>query len=165
MRFLLLLLLLSSCYTEKKAERNIDKAQYRFPEVVAKKSAQYYPCESQILRIDTCELVYYKETIDSIDRIIEKLRIDTFKDCKSIRLKLVKSNQVISQLQGIIKNRPPIVRTILVQDTAKLKYLYSEIEKEKVKKEEYRDKYEFNFKIILWFAIALIISILIHFFK
>lgn len=165
MRYFLLLLLLSSCYTEKKAERNIDKAQYKFPEVVAKKSAQYYPCDKQILRIDTCELVYYKETIDSIDRIIEKLRIDTFKDCKSIRSKLVKSNQVISQLQGIIKNRPPIVRTVLVHDTAKLKYLYSEIEKEKVKIEEYRSKYEFNFKIILWFAIALIISILIHFFK
>jgi hypothetical protein len=165
MRYIFILIFLASCFTERKAENQIDKAQYKFPEVVAKKSAQYYPCGKQLLRIDTCEIIEYRETIDSIDRIVERLRIDTFKDCKSVRLKLVKSNQVIKQLREIIKNRPPIVRTILVEDTAKLKFLYSEINKEKSKKEEYQVKYESMSKYTLWFAIALIISLLIHFFK
>ena len=49
MKYIILTLILTSCYSPKFAEKYIDKIQYYHPEVLQKKSTQYYPCGWKIV--------------------------------------------------------------------------------------------------------------------
>lgn len=53
----LLIMCFSSCYTEKKAQEQVNKANDKYPEVVAKLARDIYPC-SEILLPDTITAVH-----------------------------------------------------------------------------------------------------------
>ena len=71
---------LAGCYTAKKAEQQVNKADSKFPEVVAKLARDKYPC-TDLLKPDTA--ILYKDTTvyidcpDSIQATYEVVRTDT----------------------------------------------------------------------------------------
>jgi len=71
---------LTGCYTAKKAEQQVNKANDNFPAVVAKLARDKYPC-TDLLRPDTA--ILYRDTLvyidcpDSIPATFEVVRRDT----------------------------------------------------------------------------------------
>jgi len=156
MRFLILLLILSGCYSVKKAERQMNKAQINFPEVVATKSALWYPC----IPIKTIsDSTQYKSWFDTIN-VLNDLRIDTI--YKADTIELLKYNQRLVYIyRNIYKNLPVIHDTIVKQSMADKTIIQEFI----VDREKAHKKYENSTKLNLWLLIALLISIIVHFFR
>lgn len=64
MRYLIFILLFSSCYTAQKATDQVNKADSKFPEVVAKLARDKYPC-TDLLKSDTA--VIFVDSLIYID--------------------------------------------------------------------------------------------------
>lgn len=86
----LLILILSGCYTAKKAEQQVNKADSKYPEIVAKLARDKYPC-TDILKPDTA--VIWKDTtiyIDCPDSITTTdfgiVRYDTINNIRIIKV-------------------------------------------------------------------------------
>lgn len=60
----LLIMLFSSCYTSQKATQQVNKANDKFPEIVAKMARDKYPC-TDLLKPDTS--VIYQDSLVYID--------------------------------------------------------------------------------------------------
>lgn len=71
---------LTGCYTAKKAEQQVNKANDQFPAVVAKLARDKYPC-TDLLKPDTA--VLYRDTTvyidcpDTVPATFETVRVDT----------------------------------------------------------------------------------------
>lgn len=112
--FIAVVVILASCYTSDKATKQVNKADSKFPEVVAKLARDKYPC-TELLKNDTA--IIFKDTtiwIDCPDTIkgndFEVIRFDTI-------------NKVITKTIRVPVTLP--VRTEIVtrwyEDSAKLK--------------------------------------------
>ncbi len=174
----LILLFFSSCYSSKNAENDIDKAHRKYPELVAKKSSEWFPCGWQVIKIDELDkktadslfnslnenVIILSDTIEKIIRITDTI-ID-YKKIELIRQQLLKSKSIIDGLKVQLQKQPPIVyRSIQVQDSARIYYLDSELNESKRNEIRYRNKYENLLKISIWLIIALGISLFINFYK
>ena len=115
---LTLLLIISGCYTAKKADKAIDKAQRNYPEVVAKKARSLYPCTT--VRIDTAYVQH--DTIIEIPCPEVPIVVDTL----LLRDTLVLSNT--KRVKVPVRVQVP-TRTITkyVEDSAKIYVLNSEL--------------------------------------
>jgi len=115
---LTLLLIISGCYTAKKADKAIDKAQRNYPEVVANKARSLYPCTTT--KQDTTYLTH--DTIIEIPCPEVPIIVDTL---------LLRDTLVISNTKRI--NVPVRVKiptqtiTKYVEDSAKIYVLNSEL--------------------------------------
>ena len=156
MRVIILLLLLSGCYSVKKAERQMNKAQINYPEVVATKSALWYPC---IPIKTTSDSSQYKSWFDTI-KVLNDLRIDTIYQADTIEL--LKYNQRLVYIyRNIYKNLPVIHDTIVKQSMAERTIIEQMISE----REQAHKKYDNSTKLNLWLLMALLISIIAHFFR
>jgi hypothetical protein len=156
MRVIILLLLLSGCYSAKKAERQMNKAQINFPEVVATKSALWYPC---IPIRTTSDSNQYKSWFDTIN-VLNDLRIDTIYQTDTIQL--LKYNQrLVYKYRNIYKTLPVIHDTIVKQSMAEQTIIQQLI----ADREKAHKKYDNSTKLNIWLLIALLISIFAHFFR
>lgn len=175
---LISLFFFASCYTSKNAENDIEKAHQKFPELVAKKSSEWFPCGWQVIKLDEKD----KKLADSLfgelnNRVvilsdtIEKLIIqtDTIIDCSGIekvRQKLIQSKKIIDGLKIQMQKQPPVIyRSIKIQDSARIYYLDSELKEANKNEIRYRNKYEQLLKISIWLIIALGISLFFNFYK
>jgi hypothetical protein len=167
-----------SCYTSKNAENDIEKAHRKYPELVAKKTSEYFPSGWQVMKMDEKD----KRIADSLfgelngrviilSDTIEKLikQTDTIIDCSGIdriRQQLIQSKKIIDGLKiQLQKPTPVIYRSIKIQDSARIYYLDSELNNAKKSELRYRDKYEQLLKISIWLIIALGISLFFNFYK
>jgi hypothetical protein len=156
MRVIILLLLLSGCYSAKKAERQMNKAQINFPEVVATKSALWYPCIPIKTTSDSSQYKYWFDTIN----VLNDLRIDTIYQTDTIQL--LKYNQrLVYKYRNIYKTLPVIHDTIVKQSMAEQTIIQQLI----ADREKAHKKYENSTKLNIWLLIALLISIIVHFFR
>ena len=156
MRVIILLLLLSGCYSAKKAERQMNKAQINFPEVVATKSALWYPC---IPIRTTSDSTQYNSWFDTIN-VLNDLRIDTIYQTDTIQL--LKYNQrLVYKYRNIYKTLPVIHDTIVKQSMAQQTIIQELI----TDREKAHKKYDNSTKLNIWLLIALLISIFAHFFR
>lgn len=169
MRYLFILLFFASCYTAKKAEKDIDKAQEKYPEVMAKKSSQYYPCGWLVMELDSTEKVKWSTFVDSINGVIYKYKTDTIvevKDCtesnKLLKKKIKEQSEFIDGLQFALNNVPVIEKYVLVQDSAKMKLKQFEIDN--LNKEILGNRKSFNQRtsMLIWALILFIISLIAH---
>jgi predicted nucleic acid-binding Zn-ribbon protein len=168
-KYLIIILFFSSCFSEKKAERKLNKVYSYYPEVVAKKSSKLFPCINQTISIDTTDSVYrqieiqIQKTTDTLKSIISQ--IDTIKDESKIKFykaKLIESYQFIEGLQQTLQRQVPYIeKTIKVTDTA-LQTEFDQINKEC---NDYRLRYEKLLKALIWLLVALSVSILINVIK
>lgn len=81
MKYLLLILILTGCYSAKKAQQQVDKADSTYPEIVAKLARDKYPC-TDLLKPDTT--VIYQDSLVYIEcpeitpvNPFEIVRVDT----------------------------------------------------------------------------------------
>lgn len=161
----LLIFFLSGCYTQKKAERSLNKAQINYPEIVAKKSALWYPCERFKGTSDSSQ---YKSFIHQLDSL-NSLKIDSIylfdtlvKFDTLVNIKLVKDCQeIVWKYRRIYTKVPAIHDTVIMVSTAD-KYTIKYLENER---EESHKRYDRSMKLNIWLLIALLVSILIHLFK
>jgi len=143
--YIVSILLLSGCYSAKKAERDINKAKVNYPEVVAEKFADWFPCDTVTITHDSIQFKEWVNEIHSFDTIIDTIRLK--EKCPDL---LVKYRQ-------IIKRVPPIHDTIKILDKADITAL-------SIKYEALKKEHESNLKLttkLSWFALFLLIILLI----
>lgn len=159
---ILLIFFLIGCYTSKKAERQLNKAQIYHPEIVAQKTSLWYPCERFKGTSDSSQYKSFIQQIDSLNRLkIDSIfftdtlnKIDTFvkfKDC----------DKILTKYRTIYKSVPAIHDTVILVSEAD-KYTIKYLENER---EEAHKKYDRSTKLNIWLLIALIVSILLHLFR
>jgi len=123
MKYLLLILILipelTGCYTQKKATEQVEKANDKFPAIVAKLSRDKYPC-TDLLKPDTT--IIYEDSIILVeiecpDVPTEVIRVDTV-------------NNVITRTVRVPVNMPVQIRTVTkwYEDSAKLKLFTLQVE-------------------------------------
>lgn len=115
---LTLLLIISGCYTAKKADKAIDKAQRNYPEVVANKARSLYPCTTT--KQDTAYIQH--DTIIEIPCPEVPIVVDTL----SLRDTLVLSNTKRIKVPVRV-NIPTRTITKYIEDSAKIYVLNSEL--------------------------------------
>lgn len=155
----LLIFFLMGCYTQKKAERSLNKAQINYPELVAQKSSLWYPC-SQFK--GTSDSTAYKVFVKQIDTL-NQLKIDTiFKLDTLVNIRLVKDCQeIVWKYRRIYTKLPTIHDTTIMVSTAD-KYTIQYLQNER---EQSHKRYNRSTQLNIWILIALIISILLHLFR
>ena len=133
MRYLLIALLLCGCYTQKKATEQVNRANDKFPGVVAKLARDKYPC-SEVLKPDTAviwkDTVVYVDCPDTSSNPFQVVRYDTV-------------NKVVTLPGRTIKVPVTIpAKTVYIdrwfEDSAKLKL--AAIERDKLVKENEKQK-------------------------
>jgi len=150
---------LLGCYTQKKAERSLNKAQINYPEIVAQKTSLWYPCERFKGTSDSSQYKVFIKQIDTLNR----LQLDTiYKLDTLVNIKLVKDCQdIVWKYRRIYTQLPAIHDTTIMVSTAD-KYTIQYLQNER---EESHKRYNRSTQLNIWLLIALIVSILIHIFK
>jgi len=114
-KYLLPIVLLSSCYTAKKATDQVNKADAKYPEIVAKLARDKYPC-TDLLKPDTATI--YRDSLVFIDcpEVVPN-------DYNIGKTDTIRINGVIYRTVKVPVNMP--VKTVQVtkwfEDSAKLK--------------------------------------------
>lgn len=181
MKYIILLFLLSGCYTQKKATEQTQKALIKYPGVVADIARTAFPCVTTASDtvITTQDSIVYIECPDNGNGTAE----DYLKD--SLEWEAIKSRINKSQLaMGDNKPAPPLniigqprkvirvpvtlpVRTITVttkvEDSAKIFLITAELNKAKTDNEKLQGKVERRGKLLLWLVIALAVSLFLNY--
>lgn len=123
---LLIMVLLTSCYNTKLAQRQVIKAQVNYPEVVAKHCASIYPP-----RIDTFERIEIKEgkVVTEVDTVVvdcDTVLIEKYKD-RVVKVPIqVNKYRVDTILKEVVRN---------AENTARIKEIMGINEKQLREKE------------------------------
>jgi len=157
MRYLLIILLLWSCYLPKRAERQLDKVQSKYPELLAKKSAELYPIKQ---RIDSVEFVKWKDSIiyvlSTTSDTITNISIDTISDCTQLKKRLSIANELLRR--KVIPSK-----IAYIEDSSKIFILNKELQKSNVARDKYMSKYLFwiKFSVCILIILVLLLAILL----
>lgn len=119
MRYLVTLIIFCSCYSQKKAGKQIDKALSNFPTVVAERCAKNFPCSSKTDTLISYDLIKVPCPPDTITEII-------------INEKEGKTDTVILIREGEVKTveLPAKVVTVTIKDSAQIIAIRAGAEKE-----------------------------------
>lgn len=145
-KILLLCVIIAGCYTQKAALKQMQKAQLKHPEVVAKFANEQYP--PQISKVDTVVNVdtgYIMVPVYNTDTI--KLTIFDKSPAEIIKVDKIK---VVTKTVTITKS---------VADSAKIKELLYQLSQCSTDKEQTKDKRD---KLIFWLLVALCVSLLVN---
>lgn len=158
MKYLPILFFLLSCYGPKKAERQANKVQVHYPEIMAKKASLWYPCIPVRVSSDSAAYLEYVAKLDSI------LHLETAPDTiiDTILLNRVcPERKVLVKYREVLKAVPAIHDTIRVEDMA-CKVITADLEAENKK---LIGRYAGSLKFAISLLIALIVSIIVNFIK
>jgi pseudouridine-5'-phosphate glycosidase len=152
----------TSCYSEKKASKQLNKVSNEYPVLISQKCGELFP--PTIIK-DTALITEYIQKIDTfLSTNTDTLLVtDTIKkECsisvKELVLKLQNANKFIQLLKVDLQNNPPyIVKNII--DTAKVFSLNKQIEKALKDKEDYKTRNEVMNKVCIWLLIIIIVLI------
>ena len=178
MKYLLLfsLLFILSCSPEKK----LNKLQLNHPEIVAKKTSEWYPClpvshtidsslyKKWISSIDSLNKLYSEYKPDSVVIIDSIIKIDSSKCIKCLKdngiliNRIQKANELIKDLNNKILNAPIIRDTIIKIDSANSKVLSSMVARLTDEANKSQKKQSNLFWFCIWLLIALGISIVLN---
>lgn len=150
---ILFLFFLVGCYSPKKAEKQINKAQLNFPEVLAKKSSELYPCKPKKTGSDSSR---YKTVIKKIKEIDTAYFYSTDTVCKLDTVLIEKNcTKVLYKYREILKNLPAVHDTFEVTNDAAIVSLQLQLKKAS----ENSDYFKGRYIKALWFSIWLLIAI------
>ena len=156
-KYFILLFLLTSCYSVKVANKQLNKAQETYPEATAKKCALWYPCESFKAVSDSSQYKLWIQQVDSLNQ----LKIDTlikFDTVVNIRL-ITDCQKIVIKYRDVIRKYPIIHDTIFKIDNAKLISITIERDKALIDRAKYEVKYKVFLKISFWLLLFLILFI------
>lgn len=158
MRLLLLSVcfLLSSCYTQQKATNQIEKAKDKYPAVVSKKAAEWFPCKTVKVKSDS---VRYKTIIRRIKDIDTTYLMDTLFRLDTI---LIEKNctKVLYKYREVLKEVPAVHDTIIQVDSAKLFTLTYERDSALLDKSKMEVRYKVFLKISIFLFLILLLALL-----
>lgn len=166
------LIIFFSCNTTKNVERKLNKAYVKSPTAVAKKTREWFPCETKKIVIDTNarrEIIRYKDSLGKeIVKVIDTINVtiyDTTKNVVELRSALVMASQFVNRLQSKIDNLQNIKDTIYLTDRAEVIGLTNELKLSNEENKSIRIKVEKGLYWIIGLLIALTISIILNILK
>lgn len=140
---IIILLIGAGCYGPKKAQRQIDKAMRKEPEVLAKTASRLFPVKS-----DTLKFTEWRTEIDSIISIIEAK--DTIKDiCPD-------NKKEIRYIRQKVAAAPPVYRV----DSALIFAYSARIGKLTQERDKFKKRAQDNFTAATWIFILLLLSLI-----
>ncbi len=163
MKKLFIILLLSGCYTAKKADKQVTKAQLYHPEVVAKKAALWYPCKPISTGIDSSEYKEWLLQMEELNNFYASIIPDSVHTYEVIKdtVLIEKIKQVQKEIIRM-KSSPPVVKTITLLDSAGNYTKQQNIDRLQ-KAYDVEDKKNGDLKeVLLWLVIALAVSVIIN---
>lgn len=156
---ILFLFFLVGCYSPKKAEKQINKAQLNFPEVLAKKSSELYPCKPKKAGSDSTK---YKTIIKKIKQIDTAYFYSTDTICKLDTVLIEKNcTKVLYKYREILKDIPAVHDTVTITDEAGMISLQYQLKQASVNSDEYKVKYFKSLWFNIWLLIAIVALLLI----
>lgn len=168
MRLLLLsvCLFLSSCYTQQKASNQISKANEKFPEVVAKQTALWYPCKPIKSVSDSSKYKVWKKKLDSLNglKIDSVLITDTcylFDTIVKNKL-LTDCQKIVTKYREVIKSLPAIHDTIIEIDSANVFNLTYERDSALLDKSKMEVRYKVFRKISIFLFLFIVALLLLY---
>lgn len=160
---ILFLFFLASCYNAKKAEKEINKAQLNFPELMAKKSAQLYPCKTIKVKSDSSK---YKTIIKKIKQIDTAYFYSVDTICKLDTVLIEKNcTKVLYKYREILKELPAVHDTVTIFNDAEVTSLKYQLKQATINSDDYKRKYTNSLWFNIWLLIAIVALILIIKFK
>jgi hypothetical protein len=145
---IILLLIGTGCYGPKKAQRQIDKAMKKEPEVLARSASRLFPVKS-----DTLRFTEWRTEIDSIISVIE--RRDTISEiCPD-------NTKEIRYIRQKIASAPPVYRV----DSALIFAYSARIGKLTEQRDKFKKRAQDNFTAATWILILLLLSLIVHLLK
>jgi hypothetical protein len=157
MKHLIIILLLSSCYSQKLAEKSINKAKINYPDLVAKKSSEWFPCDT-IVKKDSTEYIKWIKKIDTLNQIQLDTIIDTL-------VKFKESQKLVFKYRTLLKTLPVIHDTIKLKNTAKESYLIGQFESKNKEWQKLNKDYKNSLKVIIWLFVMLLLFGLVLYIK
>jgi hypothetical protein len=148
MRYLLTILIfgLISCYTPRKAERQIDKAFDNYPEIVANKAAKVFPVKA--------DSIAYTEWKYSIDSVISTISDTITEHCPDVK------KQVTIIREKLLKPSP-----VYIVDSAVIYRYQSLISKADQDRDKYKKRSEIYFKAGALIIIGLLLFCIAYLLK
>lgn len=135
--------MLNSCYSERKASWQTDKAYSHYPEIVASKAKAWFPCIVTDSNTNTIIIPaddssdYFKARIDSLTKtkaVVKEKIITTYKDtCKSVEYRWEEGYNFgydLGYAEGRKSCKPDTIlktTTITVQDEREIAILQNEL--------------------------------------
>jgi hypothetical protein len=153
MRFILfnIIVLFSGCLSVKKAEKQLNNINNKFPELIAEKTSKWFPCITSVETIDSTEYNAWICIIDSIknSQTIPKTLLDSIKEKNAAMRDIISvSRQIVNGkysdgtnfIEGFIGNssskRNEITQTLEAFEETRTILLSSF---EKISEEDYND--------------------------
>tara|TARA_R110002126_G_scaffold39767_3_gene117648 strand:- start:10527 stop:11021 length:495 start_codon:yes stop_codon:yes gene_type:complete len=157
--YLAIILLLSSCYTAKQAQRDVVKADVNHPMVTSGFCAEKFPVKEKIIE---------KTKFIKGETIVKKDTITV--DCDSVVSDTTQSNKVLIQYKTVYQTDTIVKEKIIEKEnTAKIKNLALQLQaKEKIiqEKEAFIKKQKGKINVLQYFLAAVsIVLLVILFFK
>ena len=156
MRLLFLCLILSSCLSQQKATKQINKIKDKYPAVVSKKAAEWFPCKTIKVKSDS---VRYKTVIRRIKNIDTTYLMDTLFRLDTI---LIEKNctKVLYKYREVLKEVPAIHDTIIKIDSANVFTLTYERDAALLDKSKMEVRYKVFLKISIFLFLILLLALL-----
>ena len=173
-KVIFLFAILSGCYSAKKAEKSLNKAQLYFPEVVAKKTTQWYPCKVSDIKSDSSLYKKWSKEIDSLSSLYSEgypdsvLITDTIIDsfcCHKLNIITSLINKKKGNVATIInkaKSVPALHDTIIKIDSAGNWLKNKAIEDCQSDSKRIYNKYDKSRSFNLYLLILLVLSLLLN---
>jgi len=165
--------LLSSCYSQRIANRQLNKAYIYHTGLTAQKFSEWFPCET--LQIDSSEKIEYIYKTDTLlkyiqtesepnERILRDTLIRYYNGCDSLKKELKRGKNLIDHLTEQIKIKPIVYYKTIV-DSARNVSLQTQLNEANQELKNKSKSYLMSLWFIIGLLIALIISLIINFFK
>lgn len=147
-KYLIILIILSSCYTQKKAEEQTDKAHDKYPAMVAKKTRSWFPCVK--VKADTAyrtDTLYDLVEVRCPDTIA--YRVDSFETVTAVKVPVYIKVPIAAPIQTITV-------TNTVEDSAKIFIMSDQITKCSDSLTAAQNKISHRGKVIKWLIFFLV---------
>jgi len=163
MKKLFILLLLSGCYTAKKADKQVIKAQLYHPEVVAKKSAMWYPCKPSVTTSDSAAYKEWQQQLEELNAFYASIMPDSVYVYEAVKdTVLVEKIKQVKNTIVKLQRLPAIHDTIVKIDSAGNYLKQQEINTCTVNFQELDKKHDDLKDLLIWLIIALAVSTIIN---
>lgn len=153
MKYLFAILILSSCYSAKKAEKQLNKAITEFPAMAAEKTRDRFPCitTAETIRTDTVyELMEVECPENEFKTVYSRITDTLYKD----RVTVLKQGKQVVYVPG-----KSTTVTKVIEDSAKIYLAEDKVKSLQAVVSELEAKNSGKRSLIWWLIILLILSI------
>ena len=167
MRYLIFIFFLCSCYSPKTAQKQIDKAYLKYPEIVAKTSSKLFPCDYSAHSIDSTAYFDYQKQIEAINEFYANAFIgDTIYKTDTQLIQVYRNcDRVVTKYKLLLKHSPILIDTIKIKDVADITALKYKFDKLSEEKNKINKNYIYSLKAIGWLFIILIVFLIFQIIK